>query len=163
MIKVSSSGRYSKIFAFTHRERSRVHPFLKISFSNGMSLTLSEGHYTYVSGHLRAASAVRIGEAMKSDSGSTIVVSDIRKVWETGMYAPHTMQGDLVVNGVVVSAYTTEVSPALAHALLTPVRLVSLFTGIKEPFGNLFYRGCGFLRKAPLRRLISHLSRQLYI
>ena len=134
MIKVSASGRHSKVFAFTHRD-------------------------TYVNGKLRAASSVRLGKTMESESGNTIIVSGIRMLWKTGMYAPHTMHGDLVVNGVVVSSYTTEFNPAIAHALLTRVRLVSLFTGIKEPLWSVFYRGCGAFRNTTIRRRISDHSR----
>lgn len=141
IIKVSDSGIYSRVMAFTHRDPSRAHPYLEISFSNGMSLTLSDEHYTYVSGRLKAASAVRLGDKMKRDDGREIVVWDIRRVWATGKYAPHTIHGDLVVNGVVVSAYTTNVHPTIAHALLLPVRLVTVLTGLKEPLGSMFYRG----------------------
>jgi hypothetical protein len=48
--------------------------------------------------------------------------------WAEGLYNPHTMHGDIVVDGVHTSTYTDSVAPALAHALLWPVRmLVSSF------------------------------------
>lgn len=132
----------SKIVAFTHRQRSGVHPFLQIEFGNGMALTLSDNHYTLVDGeHLVAARAVRTGQKMMSASGEILVVQNVRRVWKTGRYAPHSMHGDLIVNGVVVSSYTTAVHPWIAHALLAPVRLVAWVTGIKEPLGSTFYRG----------------------
>ena len=143
LIKVSGSGLNSRVIAFSHRERSRAHPFLEISFTNGQTLTLSEGHYTYVRGSLLAASAVSLGDTMMNGTGKLITVSHIRKVWKTGKYAPHTMHGDLVVDGVVVSAYTTEVHPSIAHALLTPVRMISAVSGVREPLGAILYGGLG--------------------
>ena len=39
-----------------------------------------------------------------------------------GLYNPHTLHGDVVVDGVLTSTYTGVVHPALAHALLAPLR-----------------------------------------
>ena len=92
-----------------------------------------------------SASSIMLGMKMESEFGEVLTVWNIKKVWKTGRYAPHTIHGDLVVNGVVVSAYTTEVHPSIAHALLAPVRLFSIITGKKEPLGAMFYRGGGSL------------------
>lgn len=146
-ILVTPTGQASKVFAFTHRERSGVHPFIEISFQNGMSLTLSDNHYTYTDERLISAAEVQLGQKMISGKGESLTVRAIRRVWKTGKYAPHSMHGDLVVNGVVVSAYTTEIHPLLAHALLTPVRLFSYVTGVQEPLGSMFYNGAGHLSK----------------
>lgn len=146
-IQVSPFDHSSKIFAFTHRERSGAHPYVEISFPNGMSLTLSENHYTYADGRLVSAGEVQLGQKMTSGTGETLTVWDVRRVWKTGRYAPHSIHGDLVVNGVVVSAYTTEVHPSLAHALLAPVRLFSYVSGVQEPLGSIFYRGSAQLSK----------------
>lgn len=140
-IMVSGSGRYSRVMAFTHRDPSRLHPFLQITFSDGTALTLSDEHYTYVDGRLKAASVVRAGDRMRGDGGRGLVVTGVRRVWKTGKYAPHTVHGDLVVDGVVVSAYTTFVHPTVAHALLMPVRLVTVVSGMPEPLGSILYRG----------------------
>ena len=61
-------------------------------------------------------------------------------VRDTGLFNPHTMHGDIVVDGIVTSVYTTAVAPALvcrqgqqrqhghrlkqAHAALWPVRML---------------------------------------
>lgn len=136
------SSSTSRIVAFTHRQRSGVHPFLQMEFDNGMTLTLSENHYTLVDGeHLVAAREVRVGQQMISASGDTLVVRKVKRVWKTGRYAPHSMHGDLVVDNVVVSAYTMAVCPWVAHALLVPVRLFAWVTGVREPLGSTFYHG----------------------
>lgn len=110
-----------------------------------MSLILSENHYAYADGRLVAAGKVQPGQKMTSGRGETLTVEDVRQVWKSGRFAPHSMHGDLIVNGVLVSAYTTEVHPSLAHVLLAPVRLFSYVTGVQEPLGSIFYRGAGKL------------------
>ena len=42
----------------------------------------------------------------------------------TGLYNPHTLNGDIMVNGVKTSTYTAAIAPALAHAALWPVRML---------------------------------------
>ena len=42
----------------------------------------------------------------------------------TGLYNPHTLNGDIMVNGVKTSTYTAAVAPTLAHAALWPVRML---------------------------------------
>lgn len=41
---------------------------------------------------------------------------------ELGLYNPQTLDGRIVVNGIIASTYTTAVIPEAAHALLTPLR-----------------------------------------
>ena len=41
-----------------------------------------------------------------------------------GLYNPHTMHGDIVVNGIRTSSYTAAINPILAHAALWPVRML---------------------------------------
>ena len=48
-----------------------------------------------------------------------IAVGSARK---DGLYNPHTLQGDIVVNGVLTSTYTSAFSPVLAHLVFAPLR-----------------------------------------
>ena len=52
-------------------------------------------------------------------------VTAVTVEWADGLYNPHTMTGDIVVDGVLTSTYTDAVAPSLAHALLWPVRMLS--------------------------------------
>lgn len=140
-VKISPFGHSSKIFAFTHRETTGIYPYTQISFAGGMSLTLSANHYTYADGRMLAAGNVVRGQKMTSGRGAALAVEDVRRVLRPGRFAPHSMHGDLLVNDVLVSSYTTEVHPSLAHALLAPVRLFSYLTGVQEPLGSLLYHG----------------------
>ena len=47
-------------------------------------------------------------------------VTAVAAEWANGLYSPHTMTGDIVVDGVLTSTYM----PKLAHALLWPVRML---------------------------------------
>ena len=51
-------------------------------------------------------------------------VTSITSVWANGLYNPHTMNGDIVVDGILTSTYTSAINPTLAHAALWPVRML---------------------------------------
>ncbi len=46
---------------------------------------------------------------------SVVAVSQERG---NGLFNPHTLQGDIVVNGIKASSYTAVVAPTPAHSLL---------------------------------------------
>ena len=67
-----------------------------------------------------------------------------------GLYNPHTMDGDIVVNGIKTSTYTAAIEPSLAHSLLWPVRMlyrlgVNLLDGVfnegSEAIASVMPRG----------------------
>ena len=62
-----------------------------------------------------------------------------------GLYNPHTMDGDIVVDGTVTSTYTAAVAPSLAHAVLWPVRMlyalgVDVLSGVFDEGSELIAR-----------------------
>jgi Hint module len=63
------------------------------------------------------------GDDLRSQDGATTVAAG-KRVRGIGLFAPHTLQGDLVVNRAVVSCCTLTVHPRLAHVLLARVRVV---------------------------------------
>lgn len=120
-------GAFSTIYCFSHRleESERDFYFLRLitDSERGPSLTLTAGHYVHVRGKsIIPAGEVRLGDELIKGDGSTAKVVQIRNVREKGLYNPHTMHGDLIVDGFLVSTYTTAVPPRFAHALLAPVR-----------------------------------------
>lgn len=134
----------SRIFLFTHRAPHGVHEFVRLQTAHGHVLRLSAGHYLYVRGRLRAARAVRVGDVLQTITGLSRV-KRVSRVRAAGLYAPHSMHGDLVVDGVLVSTYSTALHPRWAHALLAPVRLVAQMGGVVEPLGGLLYNGADHL------------------
>ena len=102
---------------------------------------------------LVAAGAVAIGDYVHvvdgpaaatapSSNGSRLeAVTATATVTEAaGRYAPHTTAGELLVDGVAVSAYTTAVAPMVAHGLLAPVRWAAA-VGVRDVVGERLARG----------------------
>lgn len=120
-------GTYSPVFMWTHRdaEASPANAYVQLTTAHH-SVTLTRGHYLYVSSEagemkLVPAGEVRRGDILTTLSGREAVVS-ARSVRARGLYNPQTIHGDIVVGGVVSTTYTTAVPPMAAHALLAPLR-----------------------------------------
>jgi uncharacterized surface protein with fasciclin (FAS1) repeats len=147
-VKVSadSGDASSKVYFFSHKMHTGWHEFIRISSASGHAVTLSSIHYIYANGKLTAASSVRIGDKLRTLDG-TATVSAVETVRERGLFAPHTLHGDLVVNRVVVSTYTRAVHPTIAHALLAPVRALVRLGVSDEPLGNVMYEGGGWIKR----------------
>lgn len=103
-------------------------------------LVVTPSHYVYVyvydddsDTHRRQprrqtkqAGTVRPGDHLiAAHDGSPLSVTDVDFIkYDGGLYNPQTVDGDLVIDGIVVSTYTTAVEPNMAHALLAPVRAI---------------------------------------
>ena len=130
---------FSPVFAFSHKASDvAVGTFVEIKLTvdgiptpGDTALVLTEGHYVYANGALVAAGKVQVGDTVVTEAGATAVVAAVtRDVKGKGLYNPNTVHGDIVVEGVVVSTYTTSLSPAVAHALLWPLRTAWKTTGV---------------------------------
>jgi len=93
------------------------------------------GNYLHVVDMPAAATAL-------STNGSRLeaVTATATMMEAAGRYAPHTAAGELLVDGVAVSAYTTAVAPAVAHGLLAPVRWAAA-VGVRDVVGGRLARG----------------------
>jgi Hint module len=116
------NGKFSEVFMFTHRVPDTRQQFLAIKGSSDVELRLTAGHYLYVNGGLRSAGVVKVGDEIELADGGKDVVVEVRIVAGFGLYNPQTVDGDIAVNGVRSSTYTTAVDPVLAHAILAPLR-----------------------------------------
>jgi len=137
-------GAHSPVYAWSHKLVDRAAEFVAITTTTGDAaaspLLLSPSHYLYVGGSLAAAAAVRAGDQLTDGAGAPLTVASVGRVTRTGVFAPHTLHGDLVVDGVRVSSYTRAVHPRVAHALLAPLR-VAYRLGVKDPAGTWLYAG----------------------
>lgn len=139
-------GKYSEVFMFTHKMSEVVYEFVKVLVEGGDSVRLTPGHYMYVNGKLVAAKMVVAGDEVVS-RGVVKKVVGVERVMGKGLYNPQTLDGDVVVDGVKVSTYTTAVEPAFAHGLLAPLRMVWKVAGVGT---GLFERGnFGLVNLAP--------------
>ena len=120
---VDGTGTYSDIYMFSHQDPTAESDFVQIVTASGASVRLTPDHYLYVNGKLAVAKTVRLGDTVSSAGSASDKVVKVGTVRATGLYNPHTLHGDIVVDGVRTSIYTSSIAPALAHAALFPVRM----------------------------------------
>lgn len=119
-------GEHSDVFFFGHRDPDVESDYIAISHTGSDTpLRMSPGHYLYVDGKLATARSVHSGQRLRDARGNDVLnVIGVKVERHAGVYAPTTMHGDLVVDGVTVSSYTDALHPGLAHKLLHPLRLL---------------------------------------
>jgi hypothetical protein len=112
---------FSEVYLFTSEMSETTSKFAKIA-ADGAEILMTYNHYLYVNGVLATAGDVKTGDVIQLANGTTSSVSEVSGAWAPGLYNPHTLHGDIIVNGVKTSTYTNAVHPKLAHALLSPLR-----------------------------------------
>lgn len=138
-------GIFSKVFMFTHRVPSGMYTFMYLhSAATGGPLVLSPGHFLFINGEMKTARESRVGDLLTLADGTTSAITCITFGKERGLYNPQTVNGRIVVNGVIVSTYTTAISPGTGHALLTPLRYLSQFSGYRDVTLGMFEKGGTF-------------------
>jgi Hint module len=115
---------FSDVFMFTHKLHNAIAMFVVIRTASGHSISLTPGHYIYVNGVLTSAASVKIGDELDLSTSAHSTVISVSETVQTGLFNPQTLHGDIAVNGIIASTYTTAVSPVLGHAWLTPLRMV---------------------------------------
>mmetsp|Transcript_3878 Transcript_3878/g.11587 ORF Transcript_3878/g.11587 Transcript_3878/m.11587 type:complete len:550 (-) Transcript_3878:4621-6270(-) len=135
---LSADGKFSPVFAFSKKAARTISSFVHIDSGN-LSIELSPEHYLYVNGKLFAAKSVRVGDSIQLANGSMTQVSSVGMVHRRGLYNPHTLNGPVVVNGVLASCYTQAVHPSVARVLLVLPRILFQL-GIKDPLSPLLHR-----------------------
>jgi len=136
-------GRYTAVYMFTHEDADIIAPFMEIRTRSGRMLTASAGLLVYLNGRAVAAAAARVGDVVRLGDGRVDAVVNVRMVRGKGLYNPQTLRGDIVVDGVLVSTWTTAVSPVSAVAMLVPFRLCyavrpSVSSVVSSSFGVVF-------------------------
>ena len=126
----NSQQQYSPVIGFSHADNSFMAALRRVTLDSGDILSATHGHYVYKQSRSNNINLVRmdeisIGDLMILGNGTNSRVVRIEEAVERGLYNPQTSCGDLVVNGVVVSAYTAAVKPSTAHALMVPVRVAA--------------------------------------
>lgn len=132
---------YSAVISFSHKDAWTATRYARIWVSRGTcgegvemvgnmtKLTATRGHLVRMGdggleaiGRLKVGALVKVGGCEGRGPGSLGRVERVEGVWGNGVYSPVTLHGDIVVEGVVASSYTTSVRMGAAHGLLTPVR-----------------------------------------
>lgn len=129
VVKVGA-GQYSPIYFFSHaHEKTRASMVeVEIEESN-MTFSSSPGHLVRLaSGILKPISQVAVNDkiliAGTGNKAESAIVTRVARRIGHGKFNPHTLHGDIVVNGFIASTFTTAVHPVVARGLLLPVRAV---------------------------------------
>lgn len=130
----------SEVYLFSHRSRYGLYTFLQITTELNHTIELTHGHYIYANGRRVAAHVLRTGDMLRTLDGPSRVRT-IRSVRRQGLIAPHTFHGDIVVNRIIASTYTTAFSPWFAHTVLLPIRFLARIGVSLEPLGSTLYSG----------------------
>jgi hypothetical protein len=127
-----SGGSFSDVFFFSHRDADAVSAFVRIT-THTTSLSLTHGHLLYVNGKLSQARTVAVGDevavAMPGAQRVSEAVTAVAEHKAGGLYNPHTIDGRLVVNGIVTSCVTDAVPQPIAAALLAPFKAAYVTVG----------------------------------
>lgn len=98
-------------------------------------LKLSGGHYLYVNGHMLPAKNVRVGDVL--DYGK--IVTRVSFAAGSGLYNPHTLDANIIVDGIWTSTFTTAFYPTLGHLLLAPLRWIYVHVGFVPSGDSLMH------------------------
>lgn len=122
-------GSFSEVLLFTHSNTLVPAWFFRLETQSGHVLRLTKGHYLPVNGLVVRADDVKVGDtvnvAVLSSNRYKVQrnrIVDVKRWLGFGLYNPQTRSGDIVVNGIVTSCYTEAIAPAVAHAMLAPIR-----------------------------------------
>lgn len=109
---LTSSGNYETVYAMAHRHASKSAEFIQIYSSlKDDPLEMTEKHMIFLDGNPNPvpASAVKVGDQLKTLDGPRYVTK-ISKVTRNGIFNPLTVDGTIVVNGIVTSVYSALLS-----------------------------------------------------
>lgn len=113
---------YQPVHLFTHRIKDGYAQFITVHTDCEQEITISPGHYLYVNDVLQPAKAIDIGDYLTHYQGNRCTVTKLALEYHRGIYNPHTLGGEIVVNGYRASVYTEALYVYSAHAALLPLR-----------------------------------------
>lgn len=132
---------YSEVVLFMHRNPSLRSRFLRLTTASGINITITPSHLilrwqkpntTVLHEAIPVyAQDIRVDDQLliSGHTGAARLhvdrISKIEEIFETGVYAPLTTSGTIVVNDVVASCYAVIFSQRLAHLSFAPLRLFS--------------------------------------
>lgn len=120
-----AADEYSEVYMWTHKSNSKpTFNYVQLRTAAGYNVTMTRGHYVYANDLAVPAKEVRVGDRLRLADGRSSLVTATERVRARGYYNPQTLHGDIVVDGIVATTYTTTVEPKYAHALLSPIRMI---------------------------------------
>lgn len=122
---------YSEVIMFMDRDAKQSREFVRLDTDGGASLTATPGHlllvWKYVEQAQRYMFAEKVeeGDFLLVNVNGTLVPRKVLRVsaeLHTGVYAPLTREGTIVVNEVTASCYAMVDSQRIAHWSFLPAR-----------------------------------------
>jgi Hint module len=107
---LTQEGVYEQVYAFGHHAPSKKATFLQLFTDNAAPLEMTRDHLVYLSNKANPvkAASIRPGDVLRGvGNARDTVIQDIRAVEKTGIYAPLTTGGRLLVDGIQVSSYAS--------------------------------------------------------
>jgi len=150
---------YSPVILFLDRDPSVQRIFFKVITSSGKTITLTPSHLIYVidqhdpNDMSKSLATKRVQFAyqinpkqfvvtQELDSTSDEIITRIEEIVSievdkrTGVYAPLTREGNLIVNNVLASCYANIEDQSLAHLSFLPVRAYSYLMEFFDLFNS---------------------------
>ncbi|XP_019869702.1 indian hedgehog B protein [Aethina tumida] len=124
---------YSEVLMFLDYDPQDEREFQHVTLRSGRTLTLTGTHLVPVvtanNSRTVYAAALKVGDSLLVSDGANGLVTDeiveLEAIRRTGVYAPLTVAGNLVVNDVVASCYASIDSQSIAHWAFLPLRFVN--------------------------------------
>ncbi|KYB28973.1 hedgehog precursor [Tribolium castaneum] len=138
---------FSEVLLFLDYNPSQRRQFLHITLASGRTLTVTPSHLLVLDDRtMKYAQKLQPGDfLLVSDNAKNALISEkivrLEAVWRSGVFAPLTGVGTLVVNDVVASCYATIDSQWLAHWAFAPIRWVAKLwdSGLRKPGVGVFW------------------------
>jgi hypothetical protein len=101
------SGLYEAIYSFGHKSPNSVNMLLEIDTSVLLPLQVSKDHMIFVHPNLAIpASILKEGDTIVGGDGQPVLITSIKTVAaDSGVFAPFTISGKIVVNGLLASSF----------------------------------------------------------
>ena len=145
----SSSNTFSEVYLFSHKMETVTGNFVEISTKTGHKLQISPKHFILVSPNCDTvaehmyASSVHAGMCVHVMVGGDALdlarVVDIKLVRSQGLYNPFTMDGDILVDGVLASAHSEWFLDSTARHLGMTSLLPSVYQATLAPARGLYH------------------------
>ena len=128
---------YTEVIAFLHKEIKTTAQFYNLETNGANVVRLSSQHLIFRKENTTSpisavfASEIKIGDLLYTSNGNVSsfqAVTKITMTTETGVYAPLTKQGTLLVDGALVSCYAHWPSHDTAHFVMAPLRTAYMFS-----------------------------------
>ncbi|XP_046353878.1 uncharacterized protein LOC124133516 isoform X2 [Haliotis rufescens] len=143
VLSLTDNGKidYSEVYLIIHSDEYRMNNYINISTTKHHIQSSHDHHVYLVSGgtkHTVPAAQVKLADrVLIYNHEKTLfeeeVVTGLSTSTEIGAFAPFTMSGTIVVNGVLASCYVDCVPPRWAHPLLWPVRQLYSLSSQYQP------------------------------